>query len=248
MEKISPTAIFHLATYGSYRNQEDAEQIITTSVNGTLELLYATIDVDYKIFVNTGSSSEYGLKPKPMKETDTLEPISFYAAAKASQTLLCQAFSYQYKKPIVTIRPFSVYGPYEQKDRFIPTIMHALIAKRPIMLTPGKQRRDFIFIDDLIDIYVAALKKSSKLSGEIINAGTGHEYTNDEIVKTLFKMTGQKTKVIKGGFEKRMWDNPHWIANITKAKKMLNWKPKYSIEKGLSKTYNWLVQNRLTDE
>ena len=151
MKRVSPTAIFHLATYSSYRDQKDAEQIMDVSIKGTLNLLYSTLDLDYKIFVNTGSSSEYGFKSRPMKETDLLEPISFYASAKAAQTLLCQAFSFEYKKPIVTMRPFSVYGPYEQKDRFIPTILRSLINKKPIKLTPGKQRRDFIFIDDLVE-------------------------------------------------------------------------------------------------
>lgn len=243
MEKISPVAIYHFATYGSYRNQEDSEQIINTSINGTLNLLYATLHVNYKVFVNTGSSSEYGFKSKPMKETDILEPISFYAAAKASQTLLCQAFSYEYKKPIVTIRPFSVYGPYEQKDRFIPTIMRALIDGEPIRLTSGKQRRDFVFIDDLVDACISALRKPNKLTGKIINIGTGVEYTNDEIVSSLFKVTGRKTKVLKGGFPKRTWDSPHWVADRKTAKASLGWVPKNSLEKGLKKTYDWFLKN-----
>ena len=243
LTKINPSIIFHLATHSSYRNQEDAKEIFETSINGTLNLLLATKDIPYKVLINTGSSSEYGLKKKPMKETDLLEPISFYAAAKSGQTLLCQTFSYLYKKPIVTIRPFSVYGPYEQKDRFISTITRSLINKKTIKLTGGKQRRDFIYIDDLIDIYLMTIKKADKLSGEILNAGTGREYTNDEVAKILFKVSGQKTKIEKGKFPKRMWDTNHWVANIETTKRLLRWKPKYSIEKGLKANYDWFLKN-----
>ncbi len=243
LTKINPSAIFHLAAYSSYRVQKDVSQIFDISIKGTLNLLLATKDIPYEIFVNTGSSSEYGFKEKPMKETDLLEPISFYAAAKSGQTLLCQAFARQYQKPIVTIRPFSVYGPYEQKDRFIPTIIQNLIKGKPINLTPGKQRRDFIYVDDLVDLYIKTINNSNKLSGEVVNAGTGRQYSNDEIVKTLFKITKHKVPIEKGEFPKRIWDSPHWVADIKKTKKILNWAPKYSIEKGLGKTYNWCIQN-----
>jgi len=244
LTKINPSVIFHLATYSSYRNQEDVNQIFDVAIKGTLSLLHATKEIPYKIFVNIGSSSEYGFKEKPMKESDLLEPISFYAAAKSGQTLLCQTFSYQYKKPIVTIRPFSVYGPYEQKDRFISTIIRSLINGETIRLTGGKQRRDFIYVDDLIDLYTKIIKNSNKLSGKILNAGTGFEYSNDEVVQTLFKVMGQKTKIEKGKFPKRMWDAPHWVADITATKKLLGWFPKYSLEKGLKANYDWFLKNK----
>jgi nucleoside-diphosphate-sugar epimerase len=243
IKKIYPTAIFHLASHSAYRNQEDIEKIIETSINGTLNLLLASKDIPYKVFVNTGSSSEYGFKKKPMKENDLLEPISFYAAAKAGQTFLCQAFSYQYNKPIVTLRPFSVYGQYEQTDRFIPTIVKAIIEKKPIQLTEGKQRRDFIYVDDMVNAYVKLLKKGNKLAGKILNIGTGKEYTNDKIVKTLFKISNKKTLIEKGKFPKRIWDSPHWVADISEAKKLLNWYPKFTLEEGLKKTYNWYLKN-----
>ena len=243
VKKIYPTAIFHLASHNAYRNQEDIEKIINTSINGTLNLLLASKDIPYKVFVNTGSSSEYGFKKNPMKENDFLEPISFYAAAKAGQTLLCQAFAFQYNKPIVTLRPFSVYGQYEQNDRFIPTIIRAVIEKKPIKLTEGKQRRDFIYIDDMVNAYVKLLKKGDKLKGKILNIGTEKEYANDEIVKMLFKISNKETAIEKGKFPKRIWDSPHWVADISNAKKLLNWRPVYSLEKGLTKTYNWFTKH-----
>ena len=239
MAQINPQGIIHLATYTQYRNQEDFEQMIETNIKGTLNLLTASKDIDYNILINTGSSSEYGIKNNPMKETDLLEPISFYAATKSSATLLCQVFAKEYRKPIVTLRPFSTYGPYEEKGRFVPTIIKSVIEDKPIKLTPGDQRRDFIYIEDIVDIYIKTMNKGKKLSGQILNMGTGIEYTNDEVAKALFKIARKKVPVEKGAFPARIWDTPHWIADISKTKRLLNWTPKFTLEEGLKRTYNW---------
>lgn len=245
VKKINPSVILHLATYSAYRDQTAAEQMIDVNVKGTLNLLTATKDIGYDIFINTGSSSEYGIKEKPMKEDDLLEPISFYAATKASAALLCQVFAKEHKKPIVTLRPFSVYGPYEEEKRFIPIIIKAVIENKPIKLTSGDQRRDFIYVQDVIDIYIKTVSLGKKLSGQILNMGTGIEYTNDEVVQTLFKVTGKKVAIEKGAFPKRLWDAPHWIAEMSKTKKYLNWEPKFTLEEGLKKTYNWFCKPNL---
>jgi nucleoside-diphosphate-sugar epimerase len=236
---INPKAIIHLATYTQYRNQQDFEQMIETNIRGTLNLLSASKDIDYDIFINTGSSSEYGIKNNPMRETDLLEPVSFYAATKSSATLLCQVFSREYRKPIVILRPFSAYGPYEEENRFIPTIIKSVIEDRPIKLTPGDERRDFIYIDDIVNVYLKAIQKGKSLAGQILNMGTGKEYTNDEVVKTLFKMTGKKVPIEKGAYPARIWDTLHWVADTSKTKQLLNWEPKFTLEEGLRQTYLW---------
>jgi len=242
VNKINPVFIIHLATYGDYRNQSDVEQMMDVNIKGTLNLLIASKNINYKMFINTGSSSEYGIKNEPMKETDFLNPISFYAATKASSTFLCQIFAKEYNKPIVTLRPFSVYGPYEEEKRFVPTIVKAVIKNKPIKITSGEQRRDFIYIQDVVGIYIKTMSYGKKLSGQIFNVGTGVEYTNDEVVQTLFKVTGKKVKIEKGAYPKRLWDTQHWVSDISKTEKLLKWKPKFSLEKGLLETYKWHLQ------
>lgn len=237
--KINPSAIIHLATFSQYRSQKDFEKMTDVNIKGTLNLLAATKNINYEVFINTGSSSEYGIKDNPMKETDLLEPVSFYAATKVSSTLLCQVFSREYQKPIVTLRPFSVYGPMEEENRFIPTIIKALMKNKPIKLTSGKQRRDFTYIEDAVDAYIKVLSHGKKLRGQILNIGTGTEYSNDDVVKALFKITAKKVEIEKGVFPKRIWDTPHWVADVSKAKRILNWKPKFNLEEGLKNTYNW---------
>ena len=101
IHKIGPDYIFHSATYGSYPDdQQDEDLIVQTNVVGTYNLLKAANEISYKCFIYTGSSSEYGFKDKPMAETDLLEPESLYGVSKASATLLCQMFAKRFHKNI----------------------------------------------------------------------------------------------------------------------------------------------------
>ena len=241
--KIKPDYIIHLATFGSYPSQVDLNKIITTNVIGTKKLLEASKNIPYKRFINTGSSSEYGFKDKAMKETDFCDPISYYGLTKLATTHLCKVFAQIYNKPIITLRPFSVYGPFEEPSRFFPTIIKSLIKKQPINITPGYQRRDFIYVDDVVSAYVKSLKINLTKNGDVFNIGTGKEYSNDEVVKKLFDITKQSTNIKKGAYQKRSWDTNHWKANIKKTKKTLKWKPMYSLDKGLEKMYFWMKKN-----
>jgi nucleoside-diphosphate-sugar epimerase len=244
LQTLHPNYILHLAVFGAYHYQTDTKKIIHVNVEGTRNLLEASKDIPYTCFINTGSSSEYGIKNKPIKERDFCDPISYYAATKLTATHLCKIFAEQYKKPIITFRLFSVFGPFEEQTRFIPTIMKALIQKDDILLTAGNQRRDFIYVDDVLDAYMNALYLGKNLQGEICNIGTGNEYTNDEVVQQLFTITKKQTKINKGAYPKRIWDTSHWVADITHAKQVLDWKPRISLDKGLEKTYSWFLEKQ----
>ncbi len=219
------------------------EKIIRVNIEGTKNLLEASRDIPYKCFINTGSSSEYGYKNNPMKETDSCNPVSYYAATKLASTNICKIFAEINNKPIVTLRLFSVFGPYEEPSRFIPTIMKSLIRGEKIKITSGNQRRDFVYIDDVSDAYLQALTLGRKIKGEVCNIGTGEEYSNDKIVKNLFYVTKNKTEIKKGEYPKRTWDTPHWKADVLHAKKILGWKSKYTLDMGLTKTYSWFLKN-----
>lgn len=244
MHHVQPYAIIHLAAHGAYSSQTDIDRMVQVNIEGTLNLLLASRDINYQAFINTGSSSEYGPNDKPMKETDALKPPSFYAATKASATYISKVFAQQFVKPIITLRPFSVYGPYEEPGRFVPTIIHALLKQTPIQLTPGSERRDFVFIDDIVEAYLCAIRRGKKVSGQVFNLGTGIEYTNDEVVDTLFKTTGKRTVTQKGLYPKRTWDTDHWAANTSLTHNKLKWKFKTPLHKGLAATYHWLAANK----
>lgn len=237
-----PDIIYHLATYGAYSYQKEPDKIITTNILGTWNLLKAASSIEYELFVNTGSSSEYGFKDLPMKETDLLEPASYYAVTKCSQTLLSFHIARDEKKPIVTIRPFSVYGPYEEPARFIPAIMKSLYCKEPIKLVSPETVRDYIYIDDLTNAYLS-VDQLKKFPGETFNIGTGVQTSIKDVLKIAVKATGRTTDFQWGAMKPRMWDTTNWVADVSKAKKLLDWYPKIDLQNGLSLTWKWFKDN-----
>lgn len=242
---IRPEIIFHTAVYGGYPFQKDVNKIIQTSVMGTINLVNACSKIEFDILINTGTSSEYGLKNSPMSETDLLEPNSNYGVAKASATLFCQAKARSEKLPIVTLRLFSPYGYYEEPTRLIPSvIISCLTGKNPKLLSP-KAVRDFVFVEDVMDAYIRVVKAENidKIRGEIFNISYGEQHSVGEVVNKMIKLTGNKVKPIWGSVSQRPNEPNIWQANITKAKNVLKWEPKYSLDEGLSKTLRWFERN-----
>ena len=238
--KINPDYIIHLASYGNSSDENDLRKIINVDVLGLINLLDALDKISYKKLIICGSSSEYGFKNKPMSETDYLNPNSYYSAAKGAATLLAQSCALKKNKPIVILRPFSVYGPLEEINRLIPTIIRKAIKNEKIFVTKEVVKRDFVFIDDTINAFYKTM--TTKINnGEIINIGTGKQYSNMEIVKIIEKILKVKLKL--GVFQKRSWDTNNWISDNSKAKKLLKWNPKYSIKQGLKNTIEWYIKN-----
>ncbi|MCL5072241.1 MAG: NAD-dependent epimerase/dehydratase family protein [Actinobacteria bacterium] len=243
VKRIQPQIIYHLAAHGSYPQQKDSIAMIKTNIFGTANLISALDQISYICFINTGSSSEYGFKSKPMKEIDILTPESFYAATKATTTYLCQVFAKSRHKPIITARPFSVYGPYEEPTRLIPTVVKNFILSKPVLLTPKKVRRDFIYIDDFIDFYLQVPRKINRnIYGEVFNVGTGKQHSNEEIVNIVSKILKKKVIIRKNAYKNRSWDSDYWVANVEKAKKTICWKPNNTLLQGLTKTVNWFLE------
>ncbi len=237
---INPDIVIHLSAYGNNSYHSDPLKMINVNIIQTVNLILALEEIDYRCLINTGSSSEYGFKSKAMKESDEPKPASFYAATKLSSTAFCTMHAKSRNKPIITVRPFSVYGPYEEKNRLIPTVINNIIKNKPIKLTPQDVKRDFIFVDDLIEGYIKISTMMNKsLYGEVFNLGSGKQCSNSQIVTKLTKILKKEPKIIKGGFKNRSWDTNFWVADNTKAKRLLHWEPKHTLIQGLKKTADW---------
>jgi len=232
IKKSSPDIIYHLATNGAYSYQNDANQIIQTNFLGTWNLLQACNEIDYKLFVNTGSSSEYGFKQYAMRETDIPEPNSYYSVTKASSTMLCSFIATQLNKPIVTIRPFSVYGPYEEPTRFVPTLMKSLMFNTEMKLVSPNTARDFIYVDDMVNAYLK-INELKKHAGEVFNIGSGLQSTLGDFVNLSIKISGKTGNFQWGAMNQRSWDSNTWVSDISKARAYLHWAPKVNLEEGI---------------
>ncbi len=240
VKKIRPDWIFHLAAYGAYSSQNDAPAMIQTNILGMNTLLEACIHNGFEAFVNTGSSSEYGYQPHAPSEADIPEPNSLYAVTKLSATQLCRYVARKHKLHIPTLRLYSVYGPYEEPTRLIPTLLvRGLKGKLPPLVDP-RIARDFIFVEDVIEAYLQAASKKSREWGAIYNVGTGVQTSLRQVVEVVRKLLPIEQKPRWSTMPNRSWDTRTWVANSRKIQSQLHWSAKTSFKQGLVETLEWL--------
>lgn len=243
LRQLRPEWIFHLAAYGAYSFQTQTRAMIDINIGGTLNLVQAATETEFEVFVNTGSSSEYGFKNHPTTENDVLEPNSFYAVTKATGTLLCQHIARSQNLRIPTLRLYSVYGPYEDSERLIPTLIrHGLAGQLPRLASPNIAR-DFVHVDDVCDAYLSAVTARLDDPGSIINIGTGVQTRLDEIVSITRAILEIEQEPEWDSMPARPWDSDTWIADVTKAEITLSWRAKIDIRRGLARTIDWCRQH-----
>ncbi len=243
--EIKPDLIFHNAAYGAtHRSQQDIDLLINTNFIGSVNLLNILKDLGFNLFINAGSSSEYGLLSKEYDENDLPNPIDVYGVTKLAFTNYCRMLSLTEGLPIVTLRLFSPYGYYESPLRLIPYLIINMLKNNEIILNTPYAKRDFIFIEDVIDAFIKTAGKIQKIpNGTIINIGSGNEYTVIEVFEILNNIIRNKSnyKVSNNYFLKDKL--PVWKANIKKAKEIIGWEPKYNLEEGLTKNVDWFKKN-----
>jgi nucleoside-diphosphate-sugar epimerase len=238
---VRPSVVLHLAAHGAYESQAEWGRILTTNVLGTLHLLEAAASCGVELVVNAGSSSEYGFKSEPMREADRLDPNSVYAIAKAAQTHLCGLFARRAPSmAVVTLRLFSVYGPWEEPSRLIPTVIRRARAGLPLEMVAPDVARDFVFVGDVL----RALLDFDRLrhaTGDVINLGSGVMTTLGEVVEAVQDLYGHRSPVVWGGMRARHWDTTRWVADRSRAARILDWRPTVAFREGLARTAEWMA-------
>jgi len=239
--RIMPTYIFHLASYGSLPSENIITQMIDVNIRGTINLINTIKKHKFKFFINTGSSSEYGIKSRKMKESDIIAPVNDYGVTKAAATLFCQKEAIRNNLPIITFRLFSPYGYFEDKSRLIPSLIISALENQSIELSFPNNVRDFIFIEDVVDAYIKATESKSN-PGEIYNIGSGEQHQISDVANLVLQITNSNSKIAWGKAKKqtRQIEPKKWEADITKAKKIIGWQPKHNLHSGLKKTIEWV--------
>lgn len=227
VKDFDPEVIFHLAA-----ELKDESKMVESNVVLTSDLLRESAEVYYQAFINIGSSSEYGMKDHPIVETDQLIPTTAYGATKAQATIYCQKYAIELRKPIITLRPFSVYGNNEKENRLLPTAIRCAFTGET--LTLGEGAHDFVHVDDFVGAMIHFTEYA--FPGDIVNIGTGRQTTNKEIVKLIEKISGRKIKVkpVKRFHE---YDTDTWVADVTRAAKY-QWYARIRLEEGIERMVN----------
>src|ERR1043165_8639280 len=232
--------VVHLAARAGVRPSLSEPQLYTeTNINGTVNLLELARQHDIKQFVFGSSSSVYGINTKvPFSEDDPIrQPISPYAATKGAGELLCHTYSLLYGLRCVCLRFFTVYGPRQRPDIAIHKFAKLLSQRKPIpVFGDGSTRRDYTYIDDIIDGVTAAIDYD-RSNYEVINLGESRTVELRELISLLEKELD--THAIIERQPPQPGDVPQTFADVSKARALLNYQPKTQIEEGLRRFVEW---------
>jgi dolichol-phosphate mannosyltransferase len=243
VRRIRPDWVFHLAASGAYSWQTDLAQMVRTNIVGTINLVEACLQAGFETFINTGSSSEYGFKRTAPTETEWLEPNSHYAVTKASASLFCRYTAQSRNVRLYTLRLYSVYGPYEEPKRLMPTLIRlGLEGKLPPLVNP-ETARDYVYIDDVADAYLLAATRSIQEPGAIYNIGSGVQTFLREVVHVARQELGIVVEPEWGTMPQRIWDTNTWVADIQKSSDELGWRPQFTFRQGFRKMVQWFSDN-----
>jgi UDP-glucose 4-epimerase len=234
--------IFHQAAASSspmfLKNLNEA---VSVNVNGFINILDAARKNDVKRVIYASTSSIYGNIKGPLREDMKTIPPNFYAASKLMDEFIADIYYKEYGLESIGLRYMSVYGPNEKGKGLFANMVSQFLwsmqkGKRPVIYGDGKQTRDFVFVKDVVQANILAMKKK-KIGHEIFNVGTGRATTLNELVKILNKILGKNIKplYVKNPVKNYIYTQ---LADITKIKKMLGYQPRYSLEDGIKYILN----------
>ena len=235
--------IFNLAAHGAYSWQTDVLDIVRVNVVGTANLLEAATRSGFGAFVHAGTSSEYGSQDHAPNEDEPVEPSSAYAVAKVSATMLCRLFARTSGQHVVVLRPYSVFGPWEEPGRLLPAlIMRGLAGELPPLVSCDAAH-DFVYVDDAAEAFLLAATRAPVEPGAIFNVGSGVQTTLEEAVAVTRRVLGVEAEPRWETLEARSWDTQVWIAAPKRIALELGWTPRHSFEQGFERQAEWFRDN-----
>lgn len=241
--RIRPDWVFHLSAHGAYSWQSDLQGMVRTNLIGTVNLVEACLKTGFERFVNAGSSSEYGYKDHAPSEMEPLEPNSYYAVTKASATMFCRCTAQLRGVSLVTLRFYSVYGPYEEPGRLVPTlVVNGRIGRLPALVNP-EVARDFVYVADAVEACLLAASRPDQEPGSVYNVGTGTQTSIREVAAVACRVMGITVEPQWGSMPDRAWDTSVWVADNRTIRRKLGWEPRYSFEEGFRQTVQWFRDN-----
>jgi nucleoside-diphosphate-sugar epimerase len=212
-----------------------------------LNILQAASDSGIKKVILTSTSEIYGTAQSvPITEAHPINPQSPYAATKAAADMLALSFYRSFNLPVAIVRPFNAYGPRQSARAIVPTIITQILSgKKTIKLGALNPTRDLTYVEDTADGIIRA-GESEDCIGEIINLGSNTEISVGELAGLISRYLKRDIKIESEQARKRPEKSEveRLRADNAKARRILGWKPKYTLEQGLEKTISWFRENQ----
>lgn len=235
--------VFHLgaliAIPYSYVNPRE---VIDVNVMGTLNVLMAARDHGTRRVVHTSTSEVYGTaKYVPIDEKHPLQGQSPYSASKIGADRIAESFYRSFSVPVVTLRPFNTFGPRQSARAVIPTIISQALTRDEVKLGSLEPSRDFTFVADTVEGFLRVASADNAL-GEEINLGNDNTIRIGDLAQKIFSILGKTPKLIADPQRVRPGKSEVmklWASN-QKAKEMIKWEPRVSLDDGLRLTIEWI--------
>jgi dTDP-glucose 4,6-dehydratase len=225
---------------------EGASEFVTTNVEGTQILLDAIRETPVERFILISSSEVYGTaESDPMDEEHPLNPRSPYAATKAGADRLAYAYHVTYDLPIVIVRPFNNYGPFQHPEKVVPRFVTQALEDEPLTIHgDGSASRDWLYVADDAEAIQAVIEADvDQVAGEVVNVATGVDISVARIAELVLEGLG-KPASLKQHVDERPGQVDRHIGSTEKAERLLGWHARTSFEAGLERTIAWYAENR----
>ncbi len=238
--------VFHLgaliAIPYSFVNPSD---VVQTNIIGSMNVFNACIEQGVEKVIHTSTSEVYGTALYvPIDEKHPLQAQSPYSASKIGADKLAESFYLSYDLPVATIRPFNIYGPRQSARAVIPTIITQALCNGKVRLGSLHPTRDFTYVDDTVNGFINVAESPLSI-GEVINVGSGKEISIGELARKIISLIGRDVEIVSETSRIRPEKSEvnRLLADNSKAKKILQWEPRFSLNEGLQKTINWILDN-----
>jgi NAD dependent epimerase/dehydratase len=241
------STVFHLGAligipYSYVHPVETAE----TNLNGTLNVLVATRDLEVERLVHTSSSEVYGTaRYAPIDEEHPLQGQSPYSASKIGSDKLAESFNYAFGTPVVIVRPFNTYGPRQSARAVIPTIITQALADDEINLGNLTPLRDFTYVSDTVEGFLRAATVDAAV-GRTVNLGTSTEVSIGALVDRIGRLLGKELRVAADAVRIRPPGSEveRLLSDTGLARELFGWEPRVPLDEGLRRTIDWIADNR----
>lgn len=220
---------------------------VRTNIEGTTNVLEACREYGIEKLVHTSTSETYGTALYvPIDEKHPLQGQSPYSASKIAADKMAESYFRSFDLPVAVIRPFNTYGPRQSARAIIPTIISQLLAgKKEIQLGSLTPTRDFNYVKDTVEAFVKVAESDNTI-GEVVNTGSNQEISIGDLVEVIIKLVGCSDVQIVCD-EKRLRPEKSEVNRLcsdnTKIKKLTDWKPRYTLKRGLKETIEWIQNN-----
>ncbi len=236
-----PEVIFHLAAIGTTDTGLPMHEASSVNVGGLIALLDAVRALPsphpegkgegVRRLILIGTSYEYGAR----RADDGLDPFNPYSASKVAAWAFARAAYNAWGLPVVSVRPFQVYGPDQRREALVPAAILAALNGEDFRMTKGEQQRDFVFVDDIVEGLLAAMVAPG-IEGRVVDLGTGKLTRVLDVVERIWELTEARGRVLAGALPYRPGEVTAIPADVGRTRLLTGWEARVSLDEGLART------------